>query len=448
MSNEILNAEQQKIYEEIKDAYIFTYPLVQMVLYSRAKTNTVKANSERAPYNQFLHNKNVWTPEERKPGGPNMDTVYSFGVLKLEKDALVLHKPKTDRFYTILFLDGYGDFREIIGSGGLGGREEGDYFITGPAFEGIIPEGFTHVEFPTSLVSVLLRVQIFLNSDNDIENVRKYQKGTYFVPYESYGKDYTFPDGEYNPEYDYNFYFKMKELDAESYFTIFNEYSIANPIVPEDIEYAAKFEKYGIKPGGKFSLSQFKDEALIQKIKTIPQTVKLNRDEMGFNRNGWEYFSIDTPLPGSDYYERAFSIHWGPGCNPAKASLYPQAELDKDGNQLNGKYKYVIHLDADAFPPVKEDGYWSFSVYTLDDLYLIENREGIYKVSSAENDFVYNSDGSLDIFIQRDAPDESKRANWLPVGDEVDFEVCLRIYIPDETAIDGRWLPPFIERVN
>lgn len=93
--------ESKKIYEELFEAYLFAYPLVETVVYSREKTNTIKANAEKAPRNQFAHNANIWRPEENKPGGPNMDTVYSLTSLQLEDGAIVFHKPETDRFLHI-----------------------------------------------------------------------------------------------------------------------------------------------------------------------------------------------------------------------------------------------------------------------------------------------------------------------------------------------------------
>lgn len=444
MTEIIFNDKQKKIYEDVLNAYFFTYPLVETVIYSKSKTNTVKADSERAPYNQFSHDEGILMPEKRQEGGPNMDTVYSTAVLKLGRDGLILHKPVTDRFYTCLFLDAYGNYRALVGSGGFGGHSEGNYFLTGPDFEGTVPDETTHIAFPTSLVTACLRIQIYADRPDDIENIRKYQKETYFIPPEAFGTEYTFPDGEYKAENDYSPYVKMKKMDIESFFGIFNQYSIEIPIVPEDKAEAAKYEKYGIRPGGDFSLSAFEDEALIRKIKEIPQTVRFEREDKNI-RNGWKFSSPDITLPGSDYYERAYSIHWGPGCNPAEAAVYLSTSVDRDGNSLNGKHKYVIHFNAGSLPPVREDGYWSFSAYSAGgDLYLIQNDAGIYKVGS-ETNLLFYPDGSLDIFIQHEAPKKADIQNWLPVG-EGEFTIIFRVYIPDKKVIDGTWQPPYIER--
>jgi hypothetical protein len=55
----------------------------------------------------------------------------------------------------------------------------------------------------------------------------------------------------------------------------------------------------------------------------------------------------------------------------------------------------------------------------------------------------YNSDGSLDIYIQRDSPGTAKEANWLPAPPGK-FSVTLRIYWPKESVLDGTWKPPAI----
>jgi hypothetical protein len=61
---------------------------------------------------------------------------------------------------------------------------------------------------------------------------------------------------------------------------------------------------------------------------------------------------------------------------------------------------------------------------------------------------VYGDDGSLTIIIQREQPrDTAEQANWLPAP-EGPFYLVMRIYWPEQAALDGTWTPPPVVRVD
>jgi hypothetical protein len=71
-------------------------------------------------------------------------------------------------------------------------------------------------------------------------------------------------------------------------------------------------------------------------------------------------------------------------------------------------------------------------------LYLINNRSKVH----------YNADGSLDVYIQPDAPSNAlERRNWLPSPADAPFRLIIRLYMPRDVAgiLSGRsWQPPTI----
>ena len=60
----------------------------------------------------------------------------------------------------------------------------------------------------------------------------------------------------------------------------------------------------------------------------------------------------------------------------------------------------------------------------------------------------FNSDGSLEIYIQAISPGDDMKANWLPAPKSSSFGVVLRLYAPKREALDGRWVPPAVQRVK
>ena len=56
-------------------------------------------------------------------------------------------------------------------------------------------------------------------------------------------------------------------------------------------------------------------------------------------------------------------------------------------------------------------------------------------------------DGSLSLLIQKDSPGKAKQSNWLPAPDGP-FYMVLRLYGPEESALEGEWTPPPAVRIN
>ena len=61
---------------------------------------------------------------------------------------------------------------------------------------------------------------------------------------------------------------------------------------------------------------------------------------------------------------------------------------------------------------------------------------------------VFNADGSLDLYIQREGPGDGKDANWLPAPASGPFSLNLRIYWPRPQVLDGTWKPPALQRAS
>ena len=52
--------------------------------------------------------------------------------------------------------------------------------------------------------------------------------------------------------------------------------------------------------------------------------------------------------------------------------------------------------------------------------------------------YVYNDDGSLTLYIQKDSPGEKLELKGLPAPDDP-FYYTMRLYGPKEEALSGKW---------
>ena len=98
--------------------------------------------------------------------GMNRDTLYTYGVLDLSKGPEVLHVPEiADRYYDIEFVDSRGDDFAYVGSRTTGGQA-GNFLISGPGWQGIVPSGVTQMDSPDN--SVILFGRVLVQNATDV----------------------------------------------------------------------------------------------------------------------------------------------------------------------------------------------------------------------------------------------------------------------------------------
>ena len=108
--------------------------------------------------------------------------------------------------------------------------------------------------------------------------------------------------------------------------------------------------------------------------------------------------------------------------------------MDGDGKPLVGENEYVIHFEEDRTFP-SHSGVWSISAYREN--FYVHNAIDRYAITS-RMPLTYNTDGSLDVYIQARSPGADKEANWLPCPPSGPFNLSARIYQPKDDMLDGR----------
>lgn len=159
--------------------------------------------------------------------------------------------------------------------------------------------------------------------------------------------------------------------------------------------------------------------------------------------NGWTV-NFRYGRYGGDLLLRAAVAQFGMGANQAEESLYYSARTDADGRPLDGRSSYVLHFAKGALPPV--GAFWSVSAVNASDLLFAANPAGRYAIGDRTRGLTLNPDGSLDIRIQHDEPEEGG-ANWLPVPAD-GFVLMLRAYEPKPEMLLRTWSPPAIKRAE
>jgi hypothetical protein len=284
----------------------------------------------------------------------------------------------------------------------------------------------------------------------DYAAVHALQDKISLVPLSSYGKPYTPPAGQVDPNVDMKTAIRdqVDHLDVVAYFTYLAQLMKANPPSADDAPMVANMAKIGLVPGQDFDpskLGAFDKEA----IKAVPKLAQVKVMEFAKKVepvNGWLVFS-KTGLYGTDYLDRAFITAIGLGANRPQDAVYPTGEKDGSGGDFDAaSKKYVMHFDKGQMPPV--NGFWSLTMYDAS-YFFVPNSLNRYTLSQ-RNKFVTNADGSVDLYLQADSPGKAKEANWLPAP-KAKFIPMMRLYWPKETPpsiLDGSWKPPVVNEAK
>jgi hypothetical protein len=446
-----LSAEQaQKI---AVDAYIYGYSLVTTDITRIQMSNVSKVEEMRAPTGTFFNVRGYPPANYRGVSATNADTLYSVAWLDLKEPIVFSHPEVSDRFFTFELVDLWMIVHASVGTNTSGSAAK-TYLFTGPGWSGKVPEGMTHMAFPTRFMVILGRTYA-LNTPEDLAIVHELQDQYKVVPLSSWGKDYSFVASPVDP----NPGVPMTEapqkailgLGVEGYFDWMTRLMGTVAVPPaEDAPILAHMAKIGIAPGKRFEMAKL-DPAVQAALKDVPQLVtdKLNETwaNLGKDVNGWRVTTVGGRY-GTDYLLRAVWASNGWPSQLPEVSVYPTTYVDGDGNKLDGKNSYTMTFAKGATPPVNALAFWSITMYQIDKgLWFYPNKENKLTVSP-RNDLKYNEDGSLTLYFQHESPGAEKEANWLPAP-AAPFALTLRMYWPNQkppSILDGTWEPPPVVR--
>jgi hypothetical protein len=239
---------------------------------------------------------------------------------------------------------------------------------------------------------------------------------------------------------------QVDTMPAGAYFAYAAELLKANPPHLTDQPILAQMKRIGIDPGKSFDISKV-DPAIRRGIEAAPAEAQAlmtwKVTTLARVANYWSMNTDTMGVYGNYYLKRAIVSQLGLGANLPEDAIYPLNLADETGKPLDGSNRYTIHFEKGATPPV--DAFWSLTLYDADG-FQVGNVLDRFAVSSWMP-FVYNHDGSLDLYFQSDSPGKDKEANWLPAP-KAPFNLTMRLYAPRADALTGKWNPPPIRKVE
>ncbi len=123
-----------------RDAYVYGVPMVDTYKTVYAFNVDTSNPQYKGPFNAILNIARVFTPDDTAFVTPNSDTPYSFAMLDLRAEPVVITVPRMakDRYFVFQLMDLYTFNFDYIGSRTTG-NDGGSFLIAGPGWRGKRP---------------------------------------------------------------------------------------------------------------------------------------------------------------------------------------------------------------------------------------------------------------------------------------------------------------------
>ncbi|MEU4808222.1 DUF1254 domain-containing protein [Nocardia fluminea] len=414
------------------DAYIFGYPMILLDMMRAAS----------GPINSFDHSV-LPDPDDRGVARLSHDMVYSQAWLDLAEEPMVLQIPgmEPDRYWLFQLVDGFANTVHDLTSKTPRTTVDAEgppftYVLTGPQWTGPLPANMTRLHMPSTMCTIVARVQI--NGAGDAPAVNGWQQKMKLIPLSAWNRGaldatvsrvHPIDRGPEPPTK------RIAALDGKTYLNRLCRLMLADPPAAADAPLMRQLAAIGVQPGGVVDSqpAEILDEAVRQAQRRIADWT----DPTARAVNGWQ-IPIDLGSFGTDYLRRAATTKRSPALAPIRDVLYADRDApatDDRGNPL----RYRIRFEPGRWPPA--EAFASITAYDPQG-FLVPNPDAIYSVGHYPAP-VRAPDGSVEIAVQHQDPRPTvPTGNWLPIPATGDFSLTLRLYAPREEALDGKWEPP------
>ncbi|KQR08683.1 hypothetical protein ASF78_20315 [Cellulomonas sp. Leaf334] len=375
----------------------------------------------------------------------NQDVLYGFGFGSLDEQPAVFQIPDFgDRFWVAAAWDQRTDSFAQLGK--QYGTKPGFYAVVGPNWDGELPEGITG-SFRSSTALAAFCPRVFIeDTAEDRAAVMELLPQVTIYPLDQFDGTMKSDDWANVPTFpvpEATGSAEIRWVDPTAFFDQLPAVLDTVPPLPGEEalyqQFRAVLQAAQENPAVKDALVAVAVEAE-QEIITPLLRWEFNGPAAG---NGW-YSPKNNSQFGTDYLTRTALARSNMFENAPHETKYLFTDTDVEGTQLDGSHAYTVTFAAGELPPV--NGFFSVTLYNEHHFYF-ENDLGRYSLGTKNPDLQRGADGSLTFFVGNAKPEGAPASNWLPAPPDK-FSLYIRAYWPQQTILDGTWLPPRIERVG
>ncbi len=376
---------------------------------------------------------------------PNSVSLYVESVLKTSpNEPVVVEIPavtaKTDIFGTIM--DSFQVPLVDVGSKGIDKGKGGKYLILPASYDGVVPDGYIQVRTERNISFFNFRVIPASYSESDLAEANQFIQQLNVYPLNAPERKGKHID-VYNKMYD-----NVDPRDA-AYFDILTEFLNLETVVERDLMMMGMMKSFGYQHGKAFKPSAATRDRLSKAVSSaLDDLIIMTRDIAGpwwEGNPGWmkpakpigwltQFKYVTESEFAIDARAETFSMYC---CAPVKlgaASAYIYAARDMDGEPLDARSNYKLHVPANV--PVKQ--FWSLTAYDAKTAVFFENVASP-DISSLDEGLQYNKDGSIDLYVGPRAS-KYKESNWIETNSDNNSIFLFRFYGPKAAVKDGSWI--------
>lgn len=411
-----------------RDAFLAFFPAYEM---ARLRHTAIedKANPRGGQLNELNHLRRLLDHTARNVTTPNNDTLYTSARLDLRLGPLVVETPRiAQRYYSLQFMNFHTDNLAILGRR-VGGDGPLKIALVGPEWTGPVPDHTHLVRADTNDLWLLVRTLV--DGPDDIAAVAALQDGMRISAPKPAA---AYPAQRLRPP---------KDPDPATFLAVVNEVLQRNPPQGAMAAKAAAAAPLGI--GGTRAWADLPEDVRngwTGRWAALNAELQNPANMRQHLRQGWEYPPDDIGQWNQDDLLRATFALRGIAALDPDETLYLGTFVDIDGQALNGQRRYRLRIPPGGVP-VK--GFWSVTMYeVLPDgrFFFTDNPIGRYAIGNRTRGLKVNADGSTDVLLQADAPED--KDNWLPTP-RGPFRLMLRAYLPEPALKRGEAALPRIE---
>jgi len=437
-------------YSYALQAYLYTFPLtiVDREVKRRERIDAPVGTAPIAPINRLGHMSILADAHSDMPYSPNNDTVYTGVALDLTAEPIILEMPAIkDRYAVVQVTNAYVENIPYAYSPTANDNDAANLAFVGPNWTGELPSGLKRVDIDTN--TAFLAIRIALSGAEELPIVRAYQNQMSLTALSEWESGPSETPPAIPPKRERNIY-----SGPYAYFQTAADLLADFPPPARHQAINASLWRIGLEPGKPFdpdSLDPATRRGVERALKDGPIAIEYLRRNRGKQfPTGWDAGRYADNIV-FDYAARAAMSLVGLMGNDPEEAIYFYTYFDSEREALNGSNTYRMRFDPGEIPSLNPLGFWSVTMYDGETFRFIDNPIDRYRLGSS-SDLNWNEDGSLELWIQPDAPSADKMKNWLPSPDGRPFRVTFRIYSPTHEVVEEFYaielaLPP-LEKIE
>lgn len=457
------SAEQQKLFgQSVTDfarsvglvGYLYGITVFEFAVAEKRQVEGI-AKDNSAPHGMFSYFNGGRLSDHTTTwfGVPNPDVLYSSAWVYLKGNPYVIYVPPMDHVWYSVQFENYFTVDEGYLSSRTIGQKGGYFLVTYGDWKEPLPPGIQgHVKLTTPTTWILTRIEA--TRDNERERHLKYERKFRLIPLDRYLQDPArardfepTPQQNVPPLVDASYDIR----ETAEFFRVVNHHLRQIEVPREEQALMALFDAAGFGPNVVFDPQKLPKQTLAGLEQAAREGFHfldtMRARPIGGGGRGWGIAPKTIGTFGQDYVLRALCVFGGLGANIPAEAVYPNAYSDSEGRLLSGDHDYTITFPKGQTPPA--EAFWSITLMDAATHFMVDNPIHRNHVGRHTKGLRYNPDGSLTIYVSSRQPkDPLQRANWLPSVPGIKLHLIMRIYQPTQEAVDGRYTPPPVVRVD